>query len=758
MIGSYGFVMDIDATDNKSNDRSFNQITKNETLLMVEAQPVEDCNETFPVVQAQLVPVQEQLVEDFKKSEKCDRCKNRNNCELVAEYNLLLENNPDSENYTYTKSAIRNCVLNNFWIESREKKDYVKEGIGEHYKIEIDKQYMIAEQTKDRWEPCQPIYISAPTGSGKNTFVEKTLIPYVRELNIKKETDYKILIIGNRRALQMQIKDRTKKNNPENYNENKKYLYNYSYENHLYDGIAEVVLYQSVLSLEKKLTKKQNTRKEKYLFVVCDEAHFFTSDSSFNPYTEKILSAITRIFKRAIRIYMTATPYESFKVIEQYERNIDFKEYANDYSVEIQPNSKYKEFLKDNKELQKLIPRVTYPISGVCYHFKRNFNFLDIKYYSDKKELTPIISMSNEKWLIFIDDIDAGEKYKKELEKAGIDKVYAINAESKTDEDYQQMIRKEIFPRILIATSVVDNGVNFREVDNVVLSDISKIKCMQMLGRARLDNPKDRITLYLKRFDVEIINDRIGYLEKYRKAILDYSRYNTNSPDDESQKKINYEWIFLNRYYNNKPDDWNNAKHWFGRDLKIPTKLFPNTIMQSLVEESKLIYESILKEMAFSISKYELNGQVAGQKYLEYQLSWFGKEFDVDNDITLVGHDKAINEFEDFLDSYAEKTDSVEDMNSDEFKTFRTIFTSKHDKAYKSKDNRGKDGYGPVIIKKVLEENNLNYALYKSNERPTLYRIIRLEDNPDKPYSIKVDEAIKKIKEHEKQEKNNIKS
>jgi len=280
-----------------------------------------------------------------------------------------------------------------------------------------------------------------------------------------------------------------------------------------------------------------------------------------------------------------------------------------------------------------------------------------------------------------------------------------------------------------------------------------------MLGRARLLDKDFRVTLYLKRFDSELINDRMHYLGKYQNAMLDYARaYNPSSPDDESQKKKNYEWIFLNRYYNSNPDDWVNAKHWFGRDYKKPTKLFLNKIMEPLVEKSKVIYQSILKEMAVPISKYEILGLVTGQKYLEYQLSWFGQTYDIDNDITLVGNDKAMNEFIEFLDLYADKAENGEDIDSEEFGIFRASFTKLHDKAYKSQDDRAgnKNGYGSKLIRQALEESNLNYALYKSKERPkTLYRIIRLEDNPDKPYSVRVDEAIKRIKELEKQVKNN---
>ena len=61
----------------------------------------------------------------------------------------------------------------------------VSEGIGDHYKIETNYDGTIKENIEDRWEPIQPVFISAQTGQGKNFFIENTLIPYVRELNHK---------------------------------------------------------------------------------------------------------------------------------------------------------------------------------------------------------------------------------------------------------------------------------------------------------------------------------------------------------------------------------------------------------------------------------------------------------------------------------------------------------------------------------------------------------------------------------------------
>lgn len=80
--------------------------------------------------------------------------------------------------------------------------------------------------------------------------------------------------------------------------------------------------------------------------MICDEAHFFTSDAMFNPYTQEILSFIVVLFKKAIRIYMTATPYECLQYICEHEE---------------------------------------YP--PVFYHFQRDYSYLNVKAYSEIREL-----------------------------------------------------------------------------------------------------------------------------------------------------------------------------------------------------------------------------------------------------------------------------------------------------------------------------------------------------------------------------------
>lgn len=174
---------------------------------------------------------------------------------------------------------------------------WVSDGIGDDFKISTRYDYSTG-QTKiersslkrhfytDKWEPHQPVFISAQTGNGKNHFIENVLLKFVRELNHRNKTNYKILIFSNRRALTEQTKDRL--NN--GITEDDKIYYNY-------EDYVDIMPYHSLMNKAEHLKQVQTYGKSKYLFVICDEAHFFTSDAAFNPDTEKILEAMLIFFR-----------------------------------------------------------------------------------------------------------------------------------------------------------------------------------------------------------------------------------------------------------------------------------------------------------------------------------------------------------------------------------------------------------------------------------------------------------------------------
>lgn len=406
----------------------------------------------------------------------------------------VVDNRRSTGFLSYDRVGLQNgCIMGPRYVTQVEcGRKSVADGIGDHYQVQLDFDYRIEENVPDRWEPKQPVVLSAQTGQGKNYFIENFLIPYLEDLNYRSKTKFRILIISNRLALKRQIEIHIRDQDNDNEEDEQKI---YSFKN-----VADVMTYQGLLNKKEFLERVQKKKRSGYLFVICDEAHFFTSDAMFNPYTQEILSSIVVLFKKAIRIYMTATPYECLQYICEHEE---------------------------------------YP--PVFYHFQRDYSYLNVKAYSEIRELyDDIIKGVNraEKWLIFIDDKAKCQRVKDELEEKGekmgislqnddskAGKVYAVSADSKNDEIYKLIVQEEKLVKgiqVLITTSVLDNGVNLTGIDHIVVSDVSKVKCLQMVGRARKNGSNDSKTLYLKRFDKKYVADRIHDLKEQRKAYHDF--------------------------------------------------------------------------------------------------------------------------------------------------------------------------------------------------------------------------------------------
>ena len=118
------------------------------------------------------------------------------------------------------------------------------------------------------------------------------------------------------------------------------------------------------------------------------------------------------------------------------------------------------------------------------YKVPINYDYIDLYYFEKFEEVPGIIadaSTVKEKWLIFVDSIDKGKKLKKELLKLTKDDlkddgskeelytkedVIFIDARYENDDESQESVhelkeKKLISKKIIITTSVMDNGISF---------------------------------------------------------------------------------------------------------------------------------------------------------------------------------------------------------------------------------------------------------------------------------------------------------
>nr|WP_317325486.1 DEAD/DEAH box helicase [uncultured Flavonifractor sp.] len=221
--------------------------------------------------------------------------------------------------------------------------------------------------------------------------------------------------------------------------------------------------------------------------LVLDEVHYFTSDVSFNPNSARLLKAIPRLFKDAIRIYMTATPEDILRPLAEAEMNA------------VRPM------------VERIGTRLSPLVFGQppvinLYQFKSDkYKYLPVRYFKGDEELYQRIrDNKNDKWLIFVSSKENGKSMQKEL---GKDAVF-ISADSKGSDTWNQLLSEEHFSsQVMITTSVLDCGVNIHDdsLKHVVIPFEDRVSFMQALGRVRFKG-RPNFTLYVKALSKQRLN------------------------------------------------------------------------------------------------------------------------------------------------------------------------------------------------------------------------------------------------------------
>lgn len=388
----------------------------------------------------------------------------------------------------------------------------VNEKIGEDYK---------------RWGDRDCIFINAPTGSGKTTFVLERLLPYFAG---KGKT---ILYLVNRRILKKQIEKSVSKLPQE------------------YHASIEIALYQEIekglCSIQNKKMYKGDAAYGKHSHqienfascncVICDEAHYFLADSNYNTNTSISFFWIQAKFKEKLSIYMSATCNEILYYIQKnnlYKLKAGYSAY---YNI-CKPNEKdaYDKSINQIREQQGKETQMEYELEKrpiVTYSIERNYDYIasdDIRIIHNREDIVE----GRDKWLIFIDDIKQGKKLQtaigrkcRTLKKGSSSKntdikIIMLTSGYKRDKDgdrqVERIIKKEVSSaRVLITTSVLDNGINIKDIElrNVVLFADTETEFIQMLGRKRRD--EQPLKLYIYRYGKKHFLNRERQLEKKRR-------------------------------------------------------------------------------------------------------------------------------------------------------------------------------------------------------------------------------------------------
>ncbi len=476
------------------------------------------------------------------------------------------------------------------------------------------------------WKSGNRIYISAATGTGKTNFILKELLPHAVRC------DKRILYLVNREILKEQLLESVK--------EQLQYYY--------YQSNITIETYQA---LEKKMASylyqtnwwritdsfRSIMNYYNYDYIICDECHYFLADSNFNTNTAFSYAFVQDLcLGQKICIFLSATINE-FKSF--FEASI---------SKQRDINTAIYHYRISNYRNTDPMGRPMLGTGNVReYEIPRNYDYVDISdiIIRSYDKIPELVNSKGGKWLIFVDNIEKGNKLKDVLEK-GINKnekkqVVMISSEYRQDEEGNAIVntikREQIqSAKVLISTSVMDNGINIKDIQlkNIIIIADTETEFIQMLGRRRKES--GRVTLYLYQYDKNHFIQRSNSIKSARNVAFNYyasysnfiksqvSPFNNNvNIDGINQNELYYViWmhcsILNNIFYNNIHLD----------DVKKVFCLVGTTLQLNLLSYQHLINLAyIYREM---IGKYQNEGETA---FLREQLRWLGKEESEINDI-----------------------------------------------------------------------------------------------------------------------------
>ena len=412
---------------------------------------------------------------------------------------------PHFDNLTQYFELYANCVESKHFNFSR-----VVDCINDDYK---------------KWHPLEPVFIDAPTGTGKTTFVYQKLI---RDAIAEGRG---VLIVSNRIALSMQQKrhiyEIIKKDAPHLLGELREE--NITPDTHLIGPVC-VTTYQGMYGLfnpdpplmpdiyTHELAQAVNIKiwSISLKYAVFDEAHFFYADAEFNEFCHILLRYIPYVFRDVIRIYMTATSWDVLEYIKKYETQrysyglpalyrsdvlIDqFSDRETIYSNQNTPPHKVTEF---------------HPLH--LYSIESDYSGYSLKFFKSarnsgsdnssefKGKVVAVLDILkrplvlHKKAVIFVDNKSEGKSLFRELIRNNISAIYIDRQESVPKNAKSKIIETERFDEsVLITTSVIDCGINLCDDDikTIVIFYTDRTQFMQALGRKRMKSGETGVDVW----------------------------------------------------------------------------------------------------------------------------------------------------------------------------------------------------------------------------------------------------------------------
>ena len=322
-----------------------------------------------------------------------------------------------------------------------------------------------------QWKAGDNVFLEAPTGTGKTSFVLNCLVP-----DALKEGQ-KVLFLSNRYLLKEQVKNKVARS--QGIPDRVEWLEKVEE----FEGIT-VMSYQKLQKLVKAGYLHKYCIPTLYKYIVLDEIHYLLEDAVFNPEIIFLQEFIRSV--HSVNVFMSATLEETRKYLlnsGMLWKRVSGSEYQ------------FGKYLTVETQVAPMLSVVGWYSYNWYYRFPYQHHRMEVHYFNDFSQIAEEINKSSEKWLIFVSNKNSVENWKGKIRKP----KDMISADDRKPEIVDQIIKNERFEtQVLITTKLLDNGVNFcdRELRHIVIDTISRVEFLQMLGRKRMEED-EMIHIYI---------------------------------------------------------------------------------------------------------------------------------------------------------------------------------------------------------------------------------------------------------------------
>lgn len=449
----------------------------------------------------------------------------------------------------------------------------VMEFIGEDCKIwgQFIKNVAGTRESEERIDNV--VFLSAPTGTGKTTFILKVFSEFVIS-----EKKGRILILVPRTILQNQMQ---------------RILMNFFAGKNSFQEYVSSIQVMTYQALENAVLHGEYIGK--FYAVICDEAHYFVEDALFNADVQTSFNWLCNFIasKQGLVICQSATLDLFQKILIE---TLDLK------PINEEPDN--------NKQVNKggrvyFSRRGEYKGGYYEYRMKRELpsEKVLVRYLVSRQEMEYILVHAEGKRLCFVSNKKHGEELQNALQNNHISAqfVTAENKETNGKDTVSSLVCDSKFQSdVLIATSVLDVGVNIldKNVSAVILESCDQTTFIQMLGRIRLMK-EQKVVVYIFKRDVK-------YFKNWRENIVPRMQFQMDMlkiPKEYQAANIIEKLMQGNGYVDTC------AFNIHGGKLQL------NSLLQKKLSNQLVEFNEIIEGL-----------EEDGEYFIKKQLSWLGLE------------------------------------------------------------------------------------------------------------------------------------